>query len=85
MFFPTIRENCRAVQDLFCYDEWIQVEENKQRGIYFNNRGHFRLPNCSGLPSVSEDGVCTEVDLFSITPEKLTSKAGCMLKMTSVG
>ncbi|GIY82065.1 tyrosine-protein kinase transmembrane receptor Ror2 [Caerostris extrusa] len=47
---PLCREDCIAVQDLFCYNEWAMIEDNKQRGIYFKSRGHFRLPDCNSLP-----------------------------------
>lgn len=48
---PLCREDCVAVRDLFCFNEWAMVEDNKQRGIHFKSRGHFRLPDCESLPS----------------------------------
>jgi hypothetical protein len=39
-----------ATRQLFCVDDWAQLESNKQRGFYLGSRGHFRLPKCEKLP-----------------------------------
>ncbi|PSN53080.1 Tyrosine-protein kinase transmembrane receptor Ror2 [Blattella germanica] len=48
---PLCKEDCVAVRQLFCYNDWSLIEDNKQRGIYFKSRGHFKLPDCKSLPS----------------------------------
>ncbi|GFY53851.1 tyrosine-protein kinase transmembrane receptor Ror2 [Trichonephila inaurata madagascariensis] len=72
---PLCREDCIAVQDLFCYNEWAMIEDNKQRGIYFKSRGHFRLPDCNALPergNASSSGVCSHAHLTDIIEEEVT-------------
>ncbi|GFV01577.1 tyrosine-protein kinase transmembrane receptor Ror2 [Trichonephila clavipes] len=72
---PLCREDCIAVQDLFCYNEWAMIEDNKQRGIYFKSRGHFRLPDCNALPergNSSSSGVCSHAHLTDIIEEEVT-------------
>lgn len=34
----------------YCYNDWVLIEEKKERNICIKSRGHFRLPNCSLLP-----------------------------------
>ena len=41
-----------ATKQLFCVDDWAQLESNKQRGFYLGSRGHFRLPRCETLPRI---------------------------------
>ena len=41
-----------ATRQLFCVDDWAQLESNKQRGFYLGSRGHFRLPKCEKLPRI---------------------------------
>ena len=48
---PLCREDCIAVRDSQCVREWALLEDNRQRGIFFKSRGHFRLPECELLPS----------------------------------
>lgn len=71
---PLCREDCIAVRDLFCYNEWAMVEENGRKGIHFKNRGHFRLPDCESLPSHSNltDPPCTHAGLTSIRLDEVT-------------
>lgn len=47
---PLCYEDCIAVQKLFCYNDWVLVEQNKERGKFLKSRGHFRLPDCEELP-----------------------------------
>ncbi|XP_057373378.1 tyrosine-protein kinase transmembrane receptor Ror2-like [Daphnia carinata] len=47
---PLCYEDCMATRQLFCVDDWAQLESNKQRGFYLGSRGHFRLPKCEKLP-----------------------------------
>ncbi|XP_055931823.1 tyrosine-protein kinase transmembrane receptor Ror2-like isoform X1 [Argiope bruennichi] len=72
---PICREDCIAVQDLFCYNEWAMIEDNKQRGIYFKSRGHFRLPDCNSLPergNSSSSSICSHAHLTDIIEEEVT-------------
>ena len=71
---PLCREDCVAVRDLFCYNEWAMVEENNRKGIYFKNRAHFRLPDCDSLPSHGNqsDPPCTHASLTSIKLDEVT-------------
>ena len=69
------REDCLAVKDLFCFDEWLTVEENKKQRVFFKSRAHFRLPRCGELPSRdNESAPCSRVELFDFQASKLTSK-----------
>lgn len=72
--FLRTREDCIAVQDLFCYNEWAMIEDNKQRGIYFKSRGHFRLPDCSTLPERGNSTfpMCAHAHLTDILDEEVT-------------
>lgn len=49
---PLCYEDCMATRQLFCVDDWAQLESNKQRGFYLGSRGHFRLPKCEKLPRI---------------------------------
>ncbi|KAI1280355.1 Tyrosine-protein kinase transmembrane receptor Ror2 [Halotydeus destructor] len=73
-FKPLCREDCIAVRDLFCYNEWALIEDNKQKGVPFKSRGHFRLPDCESLPShgnVSEPE-CSRTSLTAIKHDEVT-------------
>lgn len=72
---PLCREDCIAVRDLFCFNEWAMVENNVQKGIYFKSRGHFRLPVCESLPShgnSTTDPPCTHGGLTSVKMDEVT-------------
>ncbi|GAB6022338.1 hypothetical protein CHUAL_006459 [Chamberlinius hualienensis] len=73
---PLCREDCVAVRDLFCYNEWATIEDNKQRGIYFNSRGHFRLPHCDSLPSANglSNPPCSHAKLTEMKQEDITTE-----------
>ncbi|XP_076462924.1 tyrosine-protein kinase transmembrane receptor Ror2-like [Babylonia areolata] len=73
---PICRESCLAVQDLFCFRQWVEVEEKKKQKVFFKKRGHFRLPDCEALPSVWEPGhICTQADVHAeATPQDVTDK-----------
>lgn len=75
---PLCYEDCVAVKQLFCYQDWALIEDNKNRGIYFKSRGHFELPDCEKLPKYSlENGTatCTYAGLTEINQSEVT----CML------
>ncbi|XP_054710825.1 tyrosine-protein kinase transmembrane receptor Ror2-like [Uloborus diversus] len=73
---PLCREDCIAIKELFCYNEWALVEDNKQRGIFFKSRGHFRLPDCNSLPMLGSKGgkeTCSNAHLTDIQQEEITT------------
>ncbi|XP_071116852.1 tyrosine-protein kinase transmembrane receptor Ror2-like [Haliotis cracherodii] len=72
VYKPICRESCLAVKDLFCYEQWTTIDENKKKDIFFKERGYFRLPNCSLLPSKFK-GSCTMANLFEREPHEVTS------------
>lgn len=69
---PLCREDCIAVRELFCYNEWAMIEDNKQRGIFFKSRGHFRLPDCDLLPSYKDNGQCSHAHLTDFQEDEVT-------------
>ena len=71
---PLCKEDCIAVRDLFCYNQWAMIEDNKQKGIYFKSRDHFRLPDCESLPSHESKPKpdCTKSYLTEIKKDELT-------------
>ncbi|KAH7971224.1 hypothetical protein HPB49_020466 [Dermacentor silvarum] len=70
--FPQCDEDCIAVRELFCYNEWAMIEDNKQRGIFFKSRGHFRLPDCDLLPSYKDNGQCSHAHLTDFQEDEVT-------------
>lgn len=70
---PLCREDCIATQELFCYNEWAMIEDNKQRGIYFKSRGHFRLPQCQDLPSYNSSFPCSHAHLTTMKDSEITT------------
>lgn len=71
---PICREDCIAVKESFCYNQWALIEDNKQRGVYFKARGHFRLPECDSLPSHENKTKpdCSSAHLTEIKQEEVT-------------
>ncbi|CAH1783045.1 unnamed protein product [Owenia fusiformis] len=69
---PLCREDCEATQQLFCMSEWITIQNNKQQGIVFRHRGHFRLPVCSELPSRLKSP-CSDAFLYEHKPHLVSS------------
>lgn len=72
---PICYEDCVAVKQLFCYQDWALIEDNKNRGIYFKSRGHFELPDCDKLPKYNvENGTasCTYAGLTEINQSEVT-------------
>ncbi|CAG0914323.1 unnamed protein product [Notodromas monacha] len=80
---PLCREDCMAVRDLFCYNEWLLIEEEKKVGRVLQTRGHFRMPRCEDLPTylrpqnVPEDtpweAPCSHAMLTVMRPELVTT------------
>ncbi|XP_072373435.1 muscle, skeletal receptor tyrosine protein kinase-like isoform X3 [Scyliorhinus torazame] len=65
-------EHCLAVKELYCYKEWLSMEDNSRKGIYSS---HLTLPDCHRLPSLHQDpGACTKVSFLDM-------KRGLVTKM----
>lgn len=66
------------MRESFCNREWALLEDNRQRGVYFASRGHFRLPDCEQLPSYREAnqtdaGQCSHAELTTFRPDLVTT------------
>uniref|UniRef100_A0A670ZH12 receptor protein-tyrosine kinase n=1 Tax=Pseudonaja textilis TaxID=8673 RepID=A0A670ZH12_PSETE len=62
---PVCREHCLAVKDLYCFKEWLTMEENARKGIYKPALMLLTLPECNRLPSMhQEPSVCTRIPHF---------------------
>ncbi|XP_040436327.1 muscle, skeletal receptor tyrosine-protein kinase isoform X2 [Falco naumanni] len=71
---PVCRENCLAVKDLYCFKEWLSMEENSQKGIYKPGLMLLNLPECNRLPSLHQDpSTCTRIPFFDFKKENITS------------
>ncbi|NXK75445.1 MUSK kinase, partial [Amazona guildingii] len=67
------RENCLAVKDLYCFKEWLSMEENSQKGIYKPGLMLLTLPECNRLPSLHQDpSACTRIPFFDFKKENIT-------------
>ncbi|XP_058680074.1 muscle, skeletal receptor tyrosine-protein kinase isoform X2 [Ammospiza caudacuta] len=61
------RENCLAVKDLYCFKEWLSMEENSQKGIYKPGLMLLTLPECNRLPSLHQSpSSCTRIPFFAL-------------------
>lgn len=72
---PLCQEDCIALRESFCNREWALLEDNRQKGIYFKSRGHFRLPSCESLPSnknKTHQDECSHAELTTFHKEKAT-------------
>ncbi|XP_027664288.2 muscle, skeletal receptor tyrosine-protein kinase isoform X3 [Falco biarmicus] len=71
---PVCRENCLAVKDLYCFKEWLSMEENSQKGIYKPGLMLLNLPECNRLPSLHQDpSTCTHIPFFDFKKENITT------------
>lgn len=75
---PLCQEDCISVRESFCIREWALLEDNKQRGVFFKSRGHFRLPECETLPkhrpNRSTDAEhCSHAELTTLRKEDITT------------
>jgi receptor tyrosine kinase len=80
---PLCYEDCIATQQLYCYNDWVLIEEKKQRGLYLKTRGHFRLPECEELPRYNKSAkipTCSYVGLTEINPNEVS----CKLNINSI-
>ncbi|KAM7344842.1 neurospecific receptor kinase isoform 2-T3 [Cochliomyia hominivorax] len=72
---PLCYEDCSAIHLQYCYNDWVLIEEKKERNIFIKSRGHFRLPNCSILPkynSTAKKPICSYVGLTEINEEEVS-------------
>ncbi|KAK3871189.1 hypothetical protein Pcinc_023649, partial [Petrolisthes cinctipes] len=71
---PLCKQDCVAVRRLFCVNEWLLIEQNKQENRVFKSRSHFRLPNCDTLENYSDvgDRVCSHIGLTTVDQEQVT-------------
>ncbi|XP_059348641.1 LOW QUALITY PROTEIN: muscle, skeletal receptor tyrosine-protein kinase [Ammospiza nelsoni] len=71
---PVCRENCLAVKDLYCFKEWLSMEENSQKGIYKPGLMLLTLPECNRLPSLHQSpSSCTRIPFFDFKKENITT------------
>ncbi|XP_059091496.1 tyrosine-protein kinase transmembrane receptor Ror2-like isoform X1 [Tigriopus californicus] len=47
---PLCQEDCIAIRNHYCFNDWTMIEDNKKRKVFIKSRGHFRLPECEKLP-----------------------------------
>lgn len=62
----------------YCYNDWVLIEEKKERNMFLKSRGHFRLPNCLVLPKYNSSArrpTCSYVGLTELDETDVT----CML------
>ncbi|XP_033029346.1 muscle, skeletal receptor tyrosine-protein kinase isoform X2 [Lacerta agilis] len=71
---PVCREHCLAVKDLYCFKEWLSMEENARKGIYKPGLMLLTLPKCNSLPSIQQDpNTCTRIPQFELKKEDITT------------
>ncbi|KAL0963270.1 hypothetical protein UPYG_G00351990 [Umbra pygmaea] len=73
---PVCREHCLAVKELYCHQEWFQIEEDSQKGLYSAGSQGFSipLPNCMALPSHRTlPGGCTPVPFLEMKKDHVTT------------
>lgn len=73
---PICAEDCIAVRQLFCHNDWAYIDEKKKKNISFKSRGHFELPVCEVLPkfrgSPPESPSCSHARLTEMKHEEKT-------------
>lgn len=77
-FLPLCYEDCIAVKQQFCYNDWAHIEDKKVRGISLKSRGHFRLPDCDKLPKYKVENKmvsCSYAALTEMNKEEVTCEA----------
>lgn len=83
---PLCYEDCVAVRDLFCYNNWALIELDKQKGKFLKSRGHFSLPNCDTLPKYNFDEKtpsCSYARLTEIKKDEITCKWICVAMLAT--
>ena len=72
---PICYEDCIAIRNHFCFNDWALIEDNKRRGQFVQSRGHFRLPKCEKLPKYNNaTKVCTKSSVTTMNWDLATSK-----------
>ena len=72
---PLCYEDCIALRHHFCYSEWSHIVKQKERGITYKSRGHFRLPDCDKLPRIGlTNNTCTQTGITDMRYDLVTSK-----------
>ena len=72
---PLCQEDCVALKNHFCFNDWTMIQDNKKRGVFVESRGHFRLPKCETLPKHSNaTKVCTKSSITSMQWDMASSK-----------
>ncbi|XP_018412722.1 PREDICTED: muscle, skeletal receptor tyrosine-protein kinase [Nanorana parkeri] len=67
---PICREHCLAVKDLYCFKEWLSMEENSHKGIYKPGLMFLTLPDCEKLPSMQKNPrSCVRIPYFGKNTE----------------
>ncbi|XP_063770287.1 muscle, skeletal receptor tyrosine-protein kinase isoform X1 [Pseudophryne corroboree] len=62
---PICREHCLAVKGLYCYKEWLSMEEQSRKGIYKPGLMLQTLPVCEKLPSLHDNPLaCIRIPYF---------------------
>ncbi|KAE8632690.1 hypothetical protein XENTR_v10001635 [Xenopus tropicalis] len=70
---PMCREHCLAVKDLYCFKDWLSMEENSRKGIYKHGLMLLALPDCDKLPRIQNNPkVCTRIPFFELHKENIT-------------
>lgn len=70
-------EDCIVTRQQFCYNDWILIEERKERKNFLKSRGHFRLPDCDALPKYDKDErprKCSYLGLAEMIEDEITCK-----------
>ncbi|XP_032874052.1 muscle, skeletal receptor tyrosine-protein kinase isoform X2 [Amblyraja radiata] len=69
---PVCREHCLAVKELYCYKEWLSMEDNSRKRAY---SAGLNLPDCQRLPSIHHDpDACTRVSFLEMKKGLITRK-----------
>ncbi|XP_072904686.1 muscle, skeletal receptor tyrosine-protein kinase isoform X2 [Hemitrygon akajei] len=67
---PVCREHCLAVKELYCYKEWISMEDISRKGVY---SAGLSLPDCLKLPSIHHDPkACSRVSFLDMKKGLIT-------------
>jgi len=70
---PLCYEDCIALRHHFCYSEWSHIVKQKERGITYKSRGHFRLPDCDKLPRIGlTNNTCTQTGITDMRYDLVT-------------
>ncbi|XP_042188566.1 muscle, skeletal receptor tyrosine protein kinase isoform X2 [Callorhinchus milii] len=69
---PVCREHCLAVKELYCYREWMSMEDNLRNGLYTASL-ILTLPDCNRLPSMYQNpDTCTKISFLDMKKDLIT-------------